>query len=352
MTPVEQKVIQRAWDTGHFWSQEALKEGGVLSLSDLKKVKVTDPVVVAALRSLSQSESVVYSSACEHIYGRQPVFDGAVGPAMAAMVQVPRCYVPDVPPPPNAAVDYSDPDINTVARMMQDDSIRQATGSGNWAHCHGVGDYHSAVVRVKTSGTPSFLKPVFSDVLKRVQKGYAGIGLLFHFIDENKTDLLTGEEWSGAVNIEFSFVSSSSGWIGLAIVGNGQGCTSNIWCRYLSTYRGGSSADSIARQWTSLIAHELGHNCGLDHSRGGVMNSSIVNNLPDPWVDSDPSTRILKSWYGGEPVPMDKPEPPAPPKPDRIDELEKRVDQVEAKLLAQLGVNQYLLSRISDLENS
>lgn len=351
MTPTQEQAIQRAWNAGHFWSQGALKAGGVSSLEDLKKVKVTDPVVIAALQSLSQSESVVYSTACEHAHGRLPDFDGEVGPAMSALVKTPRCSVPDVTPPAGSLFAFEDSAVQGVTIQLQKDAIAQATGKGNWAHCHGVGDYHSAVVRVKTSGIPSFLKPVFPEVLKRVQKGYAGIGLLFHFIDESKENLLTGEVWRGQVNIEFSFVSSSSGWIGLAIVGNGQGCTSNIWCRYLATYKGGNSPESITKQWTSLVSHELGHNCGLDHSRGGVMNPSIVNNLPNPWADSDPSTRILKSWYGGKPVPLDEPEP-EPPKVDRIDELEKRVDMLEAKLLAQLGINAYLSDRITTLENA
>lgn len=352
MTPIQEQAVRRAYDAGHFWSPEAIQTGDIPTLDDLKKVRVTDPVVVAALRSLSKSESIVYSDACEHCHGRSPQFDGEVGPAMAALVKTPRCSVPDIAPPAGMFPAFEDEVVQGVALVMQQDAAKEATGRGNWRNCHGVGDYHSAVVRVQTGGVPSFLRPVFSDVLKRVQKAYAAIGLLFRFVDEGKADIFTGEPWRGGVNIEFSFVGSSSGWIGLAIVGNGQGCASNIWCRYLATYRGGSSQQSIAQQWTTLIKHELGHNCGLDHSRGGVMNPSIVSGLASEWSSSDPSTRILQSWYGGEPVPIDepKPEPPKPPEPDRFDTLEKRVDTLEAKLLAQLGVNAWLQDRITSLE--
>lgn len=356
MTPIERHAVERAYRSGHFWSPDAINAaGGVLTLADLRKVRIDDAVTIAALRSMSQSEAVVYAAAVEQAHGRAPDFDGVVGPAMTALTKTPRCHVPDIAPPPGTQFAFDDPAVHGVAVVMQQDAMKQATGSGNWANCHGVGDYHSAVVRVQTGGVPSFLRPVFSDVLKRVQKAYAGIGLLFRFIDEGRDDIFTRKQWEGPVNIEFSFVGSSSGWIGLAIVGNGQGCASNIWCRYLATYRGGSSQQSIAQQWTTLIKHELGHNCGLDHSRGGVMNPSIVNGLAPEWSANDPSTSILKRWYGGEPVPMDEPKPeppkpPTPPEPDRIAELETRADKAEAALLAQQGINAWLMDRLDALE--
>jgi hypothetical protein len=53
--------------------------------------------------------------------------------------------------------------------------------------------------------------------------------------------------------------------------------------------------------------HELGHNAGLDHSRGGVMNPSIVSGLAPSWA-GDPSEPILNRYYGGEPIEQ----PPVP----------------------------------------
>jgi hypothetical protein len=64
----------------------------------------------------------------------------------------------------------------------------------------------------------------------------------------------------------------------------------------------------------TLIKHELGHNSGLGHSRGGVMNPSIINGLPVSWKN-DPSESQLRKWYGGEPVPGGNPLPPDTPQP-------------------------------------
>ena len=48
--------------------------------------------------------------------------------------------------------------------------------------------------------------------------------------------------------------------------------------------------------------HELGHNAGLQHTRGGVMSPSIVHGLPSSWK-GDPSRSVLARYYGGEPIP-------------------------------------------------
>jgi hypothetical protein len=347
---LQQQALDRAFLAGHFFSPDALQIDQVTTLEDARKLSVYSPVAVAALRSMSMLEAGVYTEAVELAHNRQPDFDGIMGPAMTALVQTPRCSVPDFAPPPGTNFAFGDSQIDAVARQMQEDKILQATGRGNWAHCHDVGDYHAAVVRVQTQGVPSFLRPVFKEVLTEVRRAYAAIGLRFDFIDENRKNILTGESAGPQVNIEMSFVSSSSGWIGLAILGNGQGCASNIWCRYLATYRGGSSPAAIKNQWITLIKHELGHNCGLDHTNGGVMNPYIIASLPFGWVPSDPSTSRLKNWYGGKPVPLDEPEPPKPPTPPtpEPDDLEKRVEDLERKVLVMKGVQAWVLARLNE----
>lgn len=200
--------------------------------------------------------------------GKQMDVNGEMGPATEFAMNLPRCGHPDHSPPAD---------------------IGMAVGRGNWPRCHGVGDYHAVSVKIANS-PPSFLAPHFEEVKKRVTEAYAEVGLLIH--------------WDGRspVNIDFSFVNRSSGWIGLAIVGQNQGCNSRIWCRYLASYRGGSSAESIIQQWTTLIKHELGHNTGMSHFRGGVMNPSIVNGLPTSFR-GDPTFNTLTSKFGGERVP-------------------------------------------------
>jgi len=204
-------------------------------------------------------------------HGRPARCDGGIGPATKELMAQPRCgccdYGPDVQP---------------------------ATGTGSWKRCHGIGNFHAARVYVHEGGMPGFLKPVFEEAWELNVAAYEKIGLRW---------IRTKSE--SEANIDFSFVSRSNGWIGLAIVGSEQSCSSEIWCRFLSTYR----PSNILGSWTELIMHELGHNAGLQHTRGGIMNPIIITGLKPTWK-GDPSESVLKRYYGGEPIITDPPEPP------------------------------------------
>ena len=312
-TTIFQRAIQRAWATGHFWSPNN-PNGPNVKQDQLVLLRPTDETAIQALVSLAKSDVAVYTRQVLEKHGRLPDFDGEVGPAMAAFIDVPRCPVPDHAPPPGVVFSFDDPNIQQIAERMQADGAAEAVGPGNWKSCHRIGNFHAATVGVDKGGLPSFLEPVFIDVLKNVRSAYAGVGLLWKFIN-NGTDMLTGESFTGNINTEMSFVSRSDGWIGLAIVGQNENCSSKIWCKFLATYKGGSTNAAIIQQWTSLIKHELGHNCGKGHTNGGVMNPSIVNGLPTEWNDSDPTTPWLKNQFGGVPVPIPggDPVPPTPP---------------------------------------
>lgn len=312
------------------------------------KLQPDDPVVVKAMISMSKMDASRYTKHVLDQHGRQPHFDGEVGPAIVAMVleHNGRCPVPDFAPPPGTSFLYEDPALQQVVERMQADAALPAFGSGNWKGCHEVGQFHCATVGVNTSGLPSFLKPVFLEVLKNVQRAYAGVGLLFRFVQNGK-DMLTGEDFDANINTEMSFVNSSDGWIGLAIVGQGETCGSKIWCRFLNTYKGGSDTNSIITQWSTLIRHELGHNCGRGHTNGGVMNPSIVNNLPLEWVDSDPSTAWLKQQFGGIPVPIPGGGPTPPPTPPTT--TEQLIRDIQVKNAVQDASINWLISKVKAL---
>lgn len=221
--------------------------------------------------------------------GSELLADGVLGPSTLYAMTLPRCECPDVALP--------------------------AMGSAGWKGCHGGANIHKALVRVSEKNLPSFLRPEFTEVLRRVRDAYAKLGLLFVFVNSsNGKDYLGSERITSNANIEFSFT-RGDGWIGLAIVGNPsiQRCDSNIWCRYEYRYQ----PSNIVSEWTTLIKHELGHNCGLGHSRGGVMNPSLVPGLPPEWARNDPSYSTLVRWFSGEPIDLGgSPEPPTPPDND------------------------------------
>ena len=344
------RAIEQAWRTGNFWNPK-YSDCWNVRYEDLDTLKPDDNAAVYALISMSEMDSSRYTEHVLNQHSRLPHFDGVAGPAMEAMISDPRgrCPVPDYAPPPDVSFSFADPDLQLVVERMQLDAVLEATGIGNWKGCHNVGNFHAATVGVNTSGLPSFLEPVFLQVLRNVQRAYAATGLLFLFVRNGK-DMLTGANAGYNINTEMSFVPSSSGWIGLAIVGQGETCGSKIWCKYLSTYRGGSDTASIVTQWTTLIKHELGHNCGRGHTNGGVMNPSIINNLPVDWVQSDPSTAWLRSQYGGQPVPIPGATPPPPPKPPAGDSVADQIRELQVKLQINDIVIANFAARIKALE--
>lgn len=189
--------------------------------------------------------------------------DGIVGPATEELFETARCDVPDFAFP------------------------EPLVGQGNWKRCWGVGEFHRCKVKVNHGQVPAFLKPHWGEVKARVKAAYSEVGLDFVFEDE-----LTN------YNTSISFVKPDGGWIGLAIVGSGLGCSDTIWARFDRNYQ----PQNIITEWTTLLAHELGHNAGLSHSSGGKMNSYILKGLPVSWKN-DPSWPLLKSRFGGVPVP-------------------------------------------------
>ena len=342
-------AIRTAYEYGHAWNPDN-PGANHASLADLQQMGAGHPVVISMLRSFSLMQATEYTVATLKYHNRQPQFDGLIGPAMEDTLQVARCAVPDYVPPPGVAFAFDDPMVQAVCQRMQANEAEPLLGTGSWPSCHGVGAFHASLVRIDDSRLPSFLKPVFLRVLRQVQMSYAALGLLWRFTDQSKKDLLNGEVLTGTVNSEMSFVTSSSGWIGLAIVGQNESCSSTIWCRFLATYKGGSTTDSIATQWTTLIKHELGHNSGLGHSSGGVMNPSIVNGLPTEWTSSDPSTRILQRSFGGSPVPIPGGgggDPPTPPTT-----IEQQLRDVQVRNAVQDATINWCISEIRKLKGA
>lgn len=287
------QIVNKLWATGHF-ANPALPDLYNVEEKDLPKLTVNDAVVKQALASYQAAMILEYDRAALEHYERRAIIDGELGPATEDLLKVERCGCPDF--------GYIDAQGKLIRGTLP------AVGTGGWAKCHNIGNFHAALVYVNKASMPAFLQPVWPQVWANVVQSYDRIGL--HFIETDDPN---------NHNTSLTWVRPDGGWIGLAIVGRNQSCNSKIWSRYDQNYKGGSSTPAIIQQWTTLVKHELGHNCGLEHSRGGVMNPSIVNGLPVLW-DGDPSLNLLNRWFGGEaynppqpPQPPDNPNPPVPP---------------------------------------
>lgn len=278
-------IVNRLWNTGHF-NNPAFPDTLNVQLGNLDTLELSDTVVQNAMASFQNYNGIILDDLTMQMHMRPSIADGAFGPATEQLLlKTERCGCPD----------YGSIDANG----MMDRNIAAAFGSGSWKGCHNVGNFHCISIHVDERGMPSFLKPVWQRVKDNVSASYAELGLRIIWDDPNLK-----------ANSQITFVGSSSGWIGLAIVGRQQSCSSAIWAKFLATFGRNQSEAWLIAQWTTLVKHELGHNTGLGHSRGGVMNSYILNGLAISWR-GDPSHSQLVRWFGGEPV--DTPKPPTPP---------------------------------------
>lgn len=264
------KIIELLKDTGHLDYPFGEKQDIPPDFASSKTRTIEDPIVEKGIDSYQDLLIEHLDPLCLKHHSRPARLGTGMGPATQELFELPRC----------GCCDYGE-------------AVLPAVGKGSWPRCHNIGEFHAATVRVDKRGIPSFLEPVFEQVWDRVVASYEALGLRWIRTEDDDA------------NIDFTFVSRSRGWIGLAIVGQGETCGSHIWCRYLSTYK----PRDVVGEWATLIMHELGHNASLQHTRGGIMSPSIINGLTATWK-GDPSESILKRQYGGEPI---EPKPPGPP---------------------------------------
>lgn len=246
--------------------------------ADAPNFPVTDgymqsEVMKNAVRSYQALHLETLSDLTAKHHGRSPHVDGELGPATIELMTMARC---------------GHPDYDETSR------IAAAQGSGNWRGCWDIGNYHCAKVKFKTA-IPTFLNSIWTDIWGGVVDAYADVGLM-----------LVRDDQATKPQIEVSFVNPSGNWIGLAIVGGGQTCQSSpIWAQFDKNFR----PSELLKDWTSLLLHEFGHNCGLQHSNGGIMNAVLIRGLSGGWK-TDVSRPLLSTRFGGERVPFEPPTSP------------------------------------------
>lgn len=266
----DQKIIKRLWELGHFYNPKSYHE---ISEENLANLNLKDKVVKDAVASFQEFMADSFDLFSTEHHNRIGIADGDIGPATEDLLEMPRCGFPD----------YTQEDI-----ML-------ANGSGSWpVGCHpDWPDNHAFVVQVNKSGMPSFLgsrddeNSIFEKAWRAQRLAYADIGIVFVREDNNNR-----------ANTLVTF-QRGRGWIGLAIVPRNPRCRDRIWAKFDTRY----SPRDILNQWARLLAHEFGHNMGMSHFRGGIMNPSIVSGTFDPteWR-GDPAERTLTKWFGGIPV--------------------------------------------------
>jgi len=278
----EREIIRLLWETGHFWSP-LNPEGLSVSEDELDKLTLTDEVVKKAVASYQDFLAETLDGLAMREHGRVSIPDGEVGPATLALFSVPRCGCPD----------YQDPR-----------KAEEAGGSGSWPQgCYDRPDIHEVHYTVDKRRM-SRSESEWLIVRNMVLEAYAKVGVL-----------LVEVELGSSSNIDTEWRVLRGSTIGLAEFNNGS-CRDNVFCYVDPGFW--PNNDDMADLW----CHELGHNMNLPHTRGGIMNPTLIGGGRfNGWTERDPSTPRLRRFFGGEPIPRnlwwwdEKPEPPSPPGP-------------------------------------
>jgi hypothetical protein len=247
-----------------------------LNIGDPAKLTIKSGIVQDAIQSYRSFHSVPLEHIAAGIWpeersatpvGYGTALEHGLDEATATLITTSRCSCPDY-----AAAEVAE------------------AGTGSWQGCYNIGQFHQANVKFLNS-PPAHIAADFDTIWQRVVDAYSEVGLYFSRVPA-----------SSFANIEVTFTELGGSTIGLAIVGSNEGCQSTIWAKFAPSYR----PANLVSEWTTLLKHELGHNCGLQHSNGGVMNPYIIAGLPVSWK-SDVSFPLLAKRFGGVQVPQSPP---------------------------------------------
>ncbi len=268
-------------NTGHlefpFGQWQEVPKGKHLDVPFKENGFATHPCIERAIASYQDFNVQHLDPLCLCHHGRPARCDGGYQSATRELFAMERCGCCDYGP-----------------------EVQPATGTGSWKSCHNIGDFHAATLKVHRRGIPGFLEPVIDQILGGVIAAYDEMGLRL-ILTENDD-----------ANIDWRFETGRVPWIGLAQVAHNLSCSSEMWCKYSVRYQ----PSNIVREWITLGNHEIFHNCGGQHTRGGKMSPYLINGLSSTWV-GDPSEPIIRKMFGGKPVTPTPPTPPDdPPSPD------------------------------------
>jgi hypothetical protein len=293
------KILVDAYQTGHAWNKaypnlQNIDMAAVLKMdgseSDAKEL------VASRMASDINADYLV-----NRFHNRPIQYDGEIGPATMVLVDIPRCPLPDHPPPPNASFDYGDEDLNGAVRSYQE-FAEYVGGTGSWPKgCDpDHPNVHSVVTLINANGASASQRAALTEILGYVERCEAEIGQhLRHIVNP------PGSFPKPNHNIVFGPIPGSV--IGFNYFPTPNTCNQTVQGKIDSTF--GASAITLA----NLFTHEYkGHGDGLEHTRGGIMNPSIITINPLSWL-GDPHEKTKKRYFGGVPVPTDTPPPPPPP---------------------------------------
>ena len=297
-------ALEDFWRTGHFWNPRYPETHNVKTLREARAIgRLQHPIARWATMSFQQADSSLDMLAIDH-HQRTAVADGDAGPATKELLRarldrafLPHlrgCPVPDHKPPDGVLFGEDDADLAAVAESM----AGFEDGPYPRGCLEGHEDAHAIRVDVIDSNMPRHWRDNWGWLVQKSRELWADIGVRMIYLPRGSRS-----------EIDMSW-RNGRGWIGLAQA-LGQSCGGR---GFLYLDPGYNPRD----RWRllTLLQHEEGHSCNKGHTRGGIMNPTILRT--DGNWRTDPSWPTFQLWYGGERVPIDPaggpdPEPTPPP---------------------------------------
>lgn len=265
------KVLQHAWDYGHF-RNPAFPNTHDVQERHLHGMNMAHPAAKDAVRSM-QASDIQLESLVQMAHLRPLNMDGDAGPATVGLTKIPRCSVPDF------------------------GSNFGEAGVGGWLDCDPESDAdHSVRIRFDDRRATPTWRSYLDQVKQNAVNISADIGLAVRHLPHDASD------WESQV----SFKNIPGGVIGYYYLPS-RGCDSirNQMGSLDTAYNPDVELASL------LWIHEgLGHGIALGHTRGGIMNPTIIRTEMS-WRN-DPSWSAVKRLYGGVPITPPEPEPTPP----------------------------------------
>ena len=253
-------ILRFLYDYGHF-RNPLFPDTWEITEHSLDDLELDHPLVIQAIASFQSFDANMDMLTFKH-HNRLSVADGLIGPATRELMGLERCGFPD----------YVE---------------NEASGSGSWpVGCLTDGIHHIRIDVDESNKPTHYTNGVWDSIKSDNAKMYGEIGLLIEYVEHGELS-----------EVDMKWKILAGGTIGLAQF-NDRTCGDNVF-QYIDPGYRGSYARLVA-----LHAHETGHNCNLRHTRGGVMNPSIMT-VPLSWKN-DVSYSVLKRFFGGEPI--DKPD--------------------------------------------
>ena len=162
----QQKLLQHAWQYGHFRNPEYPETHGVQE-SDIATLTPNDELGRQAIASVQVSDCQC-DDLCHMHHGHgldlddDGKADGDPGPATLALLEIKRCQVPD---------------------FATDDDEFGLAGTGGWLTCDPERDHdHEVVIKFDDRNAPSKWVDYMAEVLANAVKISADIGLSVRYI--------------------------------------------------------------------------------------------------------------------------------------------------------------------------